>query len=109
MNQNGIIGDSFGTELPVAEIQEQVLNEERGRARFSKSKEYKELKQRIEERIAFHKQFLPSGKAVMHSGGNSTLSRLGEQWIVANNVIVELQGVIDFYESAAETIKNSDV
>lgn len=105
MSEHGIIGDQYGTELPQAQLQEEIVNEAKGRARFSKTKEYQELKSHLEERIEFHKKMLPSGKAVMHAQGNNTLTRLGEQWVVANNVIAELQGVLDVYEAAAETIK----
>lgn len=103
METQGIIGDAYPTEIPVTEVPEQDLSQERKMAKFSKTAEFKRLKSHIEERIAYYQAFLPSGKSVLES--NPT--ELGQNWIVANAIITEFQAVIDAYELANEAVKNA--
>lgn len=105
--QNGIVGDQYGTELPEAQLQEEVLNEAKGRARFSKTKEYQELKTHLEQRIDFYKKAMPNGEAIIHS--KDSMEEIGKKWLVANTIVAELEAIIQAYEDAVETVKNSRV
>lgn len=107
MSEHGIVGDQYGTELPQAQLQEEILNEAKGRARFSKTKEYQELKSHLEQRIDFYKKALPDGTAVLQS--NESMDKLGQKWLVANTIIAELESIIQAYDDAVETVKNSRV
>lgn len=100
--QNGIIGDSMGIDLPQAQTQPEGLQEERAMARFSKTKEFKRLKNHLEERIAFFETTLPNG--ISPEGITKTNAQLGEDWRVANLVIAELRGIIAAYELAKEVL-----
>jgi len=103
MAEHGIIGDSFGTELPETLMAEQDLSAERNAAKFSRTKEFGVLKAHLENRIAFYQMYLPGGKPV--SEGVPT----GEDWSVANAIITELQAVISAYETANEVVTNADL
>ena len=105
MEQQGIIGDSYPTELPVTNVPEQDLTEEKKMAKFSKTAEFKRLKSHIEQRIAYYQAFLPNGKPVLE---NQNVAELGQNWLVANALITELQAIIDAYELAKEAVKNAE-
>jgi len=104
MEQQGIIGDSYPTELPVTNVPEQDLTEEKKMAKFSKTREFKRLKTHMEERIAYYQTFLPSGKSVLEA---EDVVKLGQNWLVAQAIVTELQAIIDAYELANETVKNA--
>lgn len=99
--QNAITDDSFGTELPTTQIDELALAGERSMARFSKTKEYKALKEYMENRIDFFQKYLPDGRPL--TSDNVT----DKDWIVANLVIGEFKNVLNAYEQAAEAVKNA--
>lgn len=104
--QHGLVGDIGATELPEASLdkKEEALTELRKRAKYSRSKEFAELKAHMEARIAFYKSFLPGGVPVV----NIEESERGKYWAVADLVITELQQVIDGYEDANEQVKELD-
>lgn len=104
MEQQGIIGDSYPTELPVTNVPEQDLTEEKKMAKFSKTREFKRLKTHMEERIAYYQTFLPSGKSVMEA---EDMAELGSKWLVAQAIVTELQAIIEAYEMANEVVKNA--
>jgi hypothetical protein len=104
METQGIIGDAYPTELPVTEVPEQDLTEEKKMAKFSKTAEFKRLKTHMEERIAYYQTFLPSGKSVLEA---EDVTKLGQNWLVAQAIVTELQAIIDAYELANETVKNA--
>lgn len=104
METQGIIGDAYPTELPVTEVPEQDLTEEKKMAKFSKTAEFKRLKTHMEERIAYYQTFLPSGKSVLEA---EDVVKLGQNWLVAQAIVTELQAIIDAYELANETVKNA--
>jgi hypothetical protein len=113
--QNAITDDNFGTELPVTQIDDALLINERNMAKFSKTKEYRALKEYMEARIEFFQTYLPDGNSI-----NGGLSAKGEQvphldnktiatyWRAANIVIGEFKSVLQAYEQAAEAVKNAD-
>jgi len=104
MEQQGIIGDSYPTELPVTNVPEQDLTEEKKMAKFSKTAEFKRLKTHMEERIAYYQTFLPSGKSVLEA---EDVTKLGQNWLVAQAIVTELQAIIEAYEMANEVVKNA--
>jgi hypothetical protein len=104
METQGIIGDAYPTELPVTDVPEQDLTEEKKMAKFSKTAEFKRLKTHMEERIAYYQTFLPSGKSVLEA---EDVTKLGQNWLVAQAIVTELQAIIDAYELANETVKNA--
>jgi shikimate kinase len=98
---NGIIGDNYGIDLPEIEVNKEVLDDEKRMARFSKSKEFKKLKEIMQSRIDFYQKALPDGRPLT---GVDSLER-GKQWEVANIVIGELKMIIDSYENANKAVK----
>jgi hypothetical protein len=101
---NGIIGDAeYGTELPVMELPEQDLTEEKNAAKFSRTKEFAKLKGKVTARIAYYQQCLPDGRSMLEKDYN--FEQLGMNWAVANAVIAELVNLISEYETANEVVK----
>jgi uncharacterized FlgJ-related protein len=96
-----IQGDSFGTDLPRTQVDESLLTLEKNLAKYSKTKEFKALKEYMEARIAFFQTFMPDGKEVRWD----VTPELGTKWVVANNVINEFKAVLNRYEQAAEVVK----
>jgi hypothetical protein len=103
MSQFGLVGDSFGTQLPQTEVAKELLADEKAKAKFSRTKEFAALKAHLEERIKFHKSYLPDGRPV--ELGMDNAFEVALNWQVANRVIGELQAVIEAYEQANEIVK----
>lgn len=99
MPENSIIGDAQGIDLPQAKPDEQDLTAEKNRAKFSKTKEWKDLKDHLESRIEFYQHFLPNGLEV----GLDTPAT-SDDWRVANRVIGEFRLVISTYEGVREVV-----
>lgn len=104
--QNAVVGDdNFGTDLPETKAPADELAVEKNMARFSKTKEFKKLKDVIEAKIKFYQEFLPDGRPV-----NAVAEISGEElalnWKVANTVIGEFQSILDAYELAKDAVKN---
>jgi len=99
---NAIIGDMTSVELPQAAPNEDYVNELRKKARYSKSKEFKELRELVEHRIEYYKQYVPDGRPI------STVPKkeVQELWPLANIVIAELSAVIATYDGAVELLKD---
>lgn len=101
MAEHGIIGDQYGTELPETIIPEEELVAEKKAARFSKTAEFKQLKEYLEDRIAFYQTHLPDGRVINES------QNLAQDWLVATAIIAEFRAVIAAYETAQEAVKNA--
>ncbi len=103
---NGLIGDATGTELPqMADTQhEEALNELKKKAKYSRSKEFAELRANMESRIEFYQQYLPTGNPV----AALSTEEAGKYFVIANLVIAELKQVIDGYQSAADLLKEEN-
>lgn len=99
--QNGITGDEFGTDLPVTQVDDLALANERNMAKFSKTKEFKVLKEYMENRIEFFQKYLPDGRPL------TTKNVTDKDWIVANLIIGEFRSVLQAYEQAAEAVRNA--
>ena len=100
----GIVGESFGVELPQTQAPEDSLIEERKAARFTKTAEWKRLKQHFESRIEFYQQYLPSGDPII----TKPTAELAAEWKASNVIINELKAVIGAYERAAEVVADAD-
>lgn len=104
--QNAVMGDQDEpTRLPVTEVPEEVLTEEKKMAQYSKSAEYKRLEEFMKARIEFYRNFLPDGRSIKEIHLQDW--ELAQGWKVANIVISEFQGVIDAYSRAQEAVKNA--
>jgi len=97
---NGIIGDVNPTELPqlAVDTHNEAIAELNKKAKYSRSKEFQELKGKMEERIKFYQSYLPGGTPIV----SITEEERGKYWAIADCVIGELQAVIDMYETANE-------
>lgn len=102
--QNGIMGEDSPTELPDRQIDESQLAAMAKTARFSKTAEYKELKEHLEGRIDFYQKYLPDGRAI---GAQDDMDKMAKMWVVANVLIGEFKAVIDAYEGAAQYVKDA--
>ena len=98
--QNALLGDDFGTDLPQAQPDVSSLAEEKARAKFSKSKEFQDIKKRWETRIEFYQQYLPDGRPIT----KVPVKDLEGMWIVAATIIAEFRSEIAFYESVREAV-----
>jgi len=101
--QNAVMGEDYGTDLPETEISTEQLNEEKNMARFSKSREFKALKAKIESRIEFYQSVLPDGRPLTDV---DTAERMA-QWVIANAVIGEFKAILQAYENAKEAVDES--
>lgn len=104
-SQNGIVGDDYGIEIPETHMQEDQLAEEKKAAKYSKTTEFKRLQEHMKSRIEFYQTSLPNGErpSVLMDP-----ALRGHQWAVANDVIMELSAILNFYETANETVKNAE-
>lgn len=102
--QNGIIGDDFGTSLPELVVNEDSLKVERNMARFSKTAEFKKLKELLEDRIAFYKTHLPDGRPIV----GTTPDELAQMWPIANAIIGEFQAILNAYQLANDAVEEHD-
>lgn len=99
--KNAIIGDSTGVELPVQAHDNTAVQELQRKAKYSRSKEYKLLKEKADERIEFYKRFLPSGQLV----GTTSKAELAGRWELANILIAEFEQLFGEYENAEALLK----
>lgn len=102
--QNGIVGNEYGTGIPETEVDKTSLIEEKKAARFSKSAEYKKLKEYMEERIDYYQKYLPDGREI----GSIPMPELGQKWVEANTIVREFKLVLQSYEQAAEVVKEAE-
>ena len=96
----GIIGDQQPTQLPQTKVDPKQLVEEQKMAQFSKTAEFKRLKQHLDQRIEFYQTFLPNGEAV----AGTKKEDLDGMWIISNTIVGELKAIISAYEQASEAV-----
>ena len=97
--KHAILGDITGVDLPQMAPNAQDLSEEKNMARYSKSKEFKRIKEWCEGRIAFYQNFYPDGREI------SDKLPSPEEWVIANTVIKELTALMNGYVLAEEIVK----
>ena len=101
--QNGIIG-SNAVDLPVAQPDQQVLDEEKKIAKYSKSAEFQRLADYMRGRIEFYQRCLPNGVEIE----NLPPEDQQKMWGPANTVIREFNAVIKFYEETAAVVEANE-
>lgn len=103
--QNIPMDDStnFGLDLPRMQTDDQQLAEIQKTAKFSKTKEFQELKKHLEGRITFYQTYLPGGQPIT----DVPFDEVAGHWIAANVIISELNAIIGAYEEAARIIKDA--
>ena len=100
---HGIVGDNDGgIDLPQTQVDPRELEQEKNMAKFSKSKEFKRLEEFIHARVQFYQKYLPDGKSI---AGNTDKPDVND-WIIANTVIAEFEGLLGAYGNAREAVEN---
>lgn len=101
---NIFMGDNdMGIDLPQAEVNQDALIEEKKMARYTKTAEFKRIREHFEAKTAYYQQFLPGNIAPE----NITEEERGKYWAVANIIIKEFQEVINMYENAKDAVDAS--
>lgn len=104
----GIIGDMSAVDLPQApKLEANELAVEKQMARFSKSKEFKALKEHLESRIEYYRHRLPGGTEFNKLVEQQDMAEVGKNAVISSTIIQEFQMVIDSYERAAEAVKDA--
>lgn len=98
---NAIMGDDTGTDLPQKPEDEEAINDLKRKAKYSRSKEYSELRQKAQERVEFYQRFLPNGQPV----GTASKGDVERKWELANIIIAEFQQLFSEHENAAQLLK----
>jgi hypothetical protein len=98
---NGIIGDADSFDLPDTKVDQDLLDDEKKMARFSKTSEFKRIKEYAESRIQYYQDFLPNGEDV-------TTAVTPTDWALANSVIREFRMLLRAYENANEVLKDAE-
>lgn len=113
MPNNAIIGDESGIDLPQAPENIVDLSEEKKMARYSRSKEFKRLREYMEGRIEFFQTYLPDGRSINGGtdakGGSIDLldnDLLATYWRTANIVIAEFQLIINEYDRINQVVQD---
>lgn len=102
---NAIVGDlDSPLDLPETQVKDEFLQEEKRLARYSKTKEFKRLKEYFEGRIKFFQTYLPNGDAIAAQDPKEMVN----QWVVANLIIGEFKNVLNTYENAKEVVSKSE-
>lgn len=105
MAENVIEGDSAPTELPKTIVSEELLNEEKRKAKYSKTKEFKEIVEYWTARKKFFQEYLPVGMEVRFQVPSKEIA---QQWVLANNIINEINAFLLQYENATEVVKEAE-
>jgi hypothetical protein len=100
-----IQGDSSPTELPRTQVSEELLIQEKNRAKYSKSKEFKDIREYWEARKEFFKTYTPGGAEIRFQVPNDDIAQM---WLLANNMINEIDVFLSTYVNAAEVVKKVD-
>lgn len=98
---NGIIGDALPTELPQMAVDTTAIDETRKKAKYSRSKEYAELRAKAQARIEFYQSFLPDGRPI----GTTSREDLAGKWELANILIAEFKALFSEHDGAEELLK----
>ncbi len=107
MTQRGIIGDLDQIDLPMVNNDPQLLEEEQRKARFSKTKEFKELKDQIDRKIEFYSAYLPGGVSYEALLAVKDFEEIGKMTVLSSTIIGEFRQLIQTYETANEAVKEA--
>lgn len=109
MAEYAILGDADGgTELPKMKIDEKSLTREKQMARFSKTKEFKLLKEHFESRIEFYGHSLPGGVEFANIYATQGRGAAGDAALLSSTIIQELRGVLAAYEDIEKIVKKAN-
>lgn len=104
--QNVIMGNQADpSTTPLSQADDSQFEELKKTARFSKSVEFKALKEYIQSRIEFYQTYLPRGENPA-AEKELTNEQLGEQWRIGNLVNGEFKQLLTIYETAADMVKD---
>lgn len=101
--QNGV-PDLSTLVTPEVMPDEDLLRREKEMARFAESSEYQKLKDHLISRKEFYKSYLPDGRSLTEK---DSLDKLGQNWLVANAIIAEIDLILNNYELAKENVARS--
>ncbi len=99
--QSGLIGDSYGTELPQKAPDTSQIEDAKKKAKYSRSKEYAELRAKAQTRIEFYRHFLPNGQPI----GSVSREELAGKWELANILIAEFEQLFAENDNAERLLK----
>jgi len=102
MAEHVMTGDTFGTDLPKTQISEELLTEEKNLAKYSKSKEFKEIREYWENRKTFFMSYTPSGSEIRFQVPNDDIAQM---WVLANNMINEINAFLSRYDNAVDVME----
>lgn len=102
--QNAVVGDvDSPMTLPETKVPEEVLTEEKKMAKYSKSAEFKRLKEFMEARIKFYQQYYPSGQRVQDIPDEER----GKYWQAACIVVTEFENILSEYDQASSAVDDA--
>lgn len=104
MAEHGIVGDAHITELPETQVQQDQLVEEAKMAKYSKTAEFKRIKDYMEGRIEFWKLRQPDGTPI---AAKTVTQDMVNDWVIANHVIAEFQAFLNEFENAKQAVENA--
>ena len=113
-SENAIMGDdatNYGTDIDVPEYQverELALAEAKSKASFSKTREFKELKAKLESRIEYYKTQQPGGLGQPLALIDMSNSERGWRVLASDLIIKEFQAVIAGYELSYQTVQKAE-
>ena len=118
MSKNAVIGDADNLNVPVTTVPEELITEEKKMAKYSRSAEFKRLKEFMEARIKFYQHYLPNGSKVEGDPKDGLVGinippvlngDITPYWVAACIVTKEFENVLMEYERAAEATDGREV
>lgn len=108
--QNAIAGEgNYGTDLPQTTPTVPDLMAERNMVKFSKTNEFKRLKEVLEQRMDYYRAFAPgSPYASPIAYRDLPNDERGWRTLVADVLIEEFQGLINAYEQASDIVNDAN-
>lgn len=96
------MGDGdYGTSLPETQVDNDALAEPRKAAKFSRTAEFKRLRDHIEAKIVHYQSNMPDGTPIPLAKQEEAV----RQWQIATIVIGEFKEILNYYEQASELVK----
>lgn len=98
---NGLIDEMGGIDLPQKPVDETAIKELKSKAKYSQSKEFRELRAKADARVEFYQKFLPDGRPI----GTANRADMERKWENANLIIAEINGLFDEFDNAEQILK----
>ena len=103
---NTPLGDQGLDTLPQTQVPEDTLRRERAMAQFSKTAEFRALKEAMESRIYFYQNYMPGTQDVKIT--QLTNEERGYMWLAASVIIEEFRSILMAYDQANVAVSESD-